>query len=73
MISVISTITIVLSASHYISAMIISQGNSNVGTPTATYRQFLQGNSTTSYENVPVILPLVKAYVKRTLTSIVQH
>jgi hypothetical protein len=40
MISVIRTITIVFSASHYISAMIINQGNANVGTPTATSGQF---------------------------------
>ena len=33
MISVIGTITIVFSASHYISTMIINQGNANVGTP----------------------------------------
>ena len=40
MISVIGTITIVFSASHYISTMIINQGNANVGTPVATSGQF---------------------------------
>jgi hypothetical protein len=40
MISVIGTIAIVFYASHYISAIIINQGNANVGTPIATSGQF---------------------------------